>query len=218
MIWTEELIETLRGLWASGASTNAIGIQMGVSKNAIVGKAHRLDLDGRPSPIRPAGSGRPVMPSPAAKTTLPPLGSLFQTVAVAQRKGREPTTSADDDARIRQMHSNGMGYRKIARQVGVSDDIVRRVLGVRSEPRPPSVLPPMPAAAVLTPPKPVIEAPARAEAPRSPRPVRECCWPIGEPRTKAFRFCGGAAVLGKPYCEGHCRDGYTKIRDREQAA
>lgn len=35
-------------------------------------------------------------------------------------------------------------------------------------------------------------------------PVRECCWPIGEPRTKEFRYCDEPTVPGKPYCEPHC--------------
>jgi GcrA cell cycle regulator len=52
MDWTDDDIQRLRTLWAEGHSTAEIGRRMGVSKNAIVGKAHRLDLPGRPSPIR----------------------------------------------------------------------------------------------------------------------------------------------------------------------
>ena len=52
MDWTDDDIQKLRTLWAEGHSTAEIGRRMGVSKNAIVGKAHRLDLPGRPSPIR----------------------------------------------------------------------------------------------------------------------------------------------------------------------
>ncbi len=52
MDWTNEVIERLRSLWAEGHSTAEIGRRLGVSKNAIVGKAHRLMLPPRPSPIR----------------------------------------------------------------------------------------------------------------------------------------------------------------------
>ena len=52
MEWTAEAIERLRGLWAEGHSTAEIGRRMGISKNAVVGKAHRLNLSARPSPIR----------------------------------------------------------------------------------------------------------------------------------------------------------------------
>ncbi|SDC68079.1 GcrA family cell cycle regulator [Belnapia rosea] len=52
MEWTAEAIDQLRAYWAEGHSTAEIGRRMGISKNAVVGKAHRLNLDARPSPIR----------------------------------------------------------------------------------------------------------------------------------------------------------------------
>src|ERR1700719_2992020 len=58
MEWAEETIIRLRTLWDEGLSTAEIGRRMGISKNAVVGKAHRLDLPARPSPIRTGGSTR----------------------------------------------------------------------------------------------------------------------------------------------------------------
>ncbi|MBP0496222.1 GcrA family cell cycle regulator [Pararoseomonas indoligenes] len=52
MDWSAEAIEQLRALWAEGHSTAEIGRRMGISKNAVVGKAHRLHLPARPSPIQ----------------------------------------------------------------------------------------------------------------------------------------------------------------------
>ena len=52
MEWNEETIARLRALWAEGLSTAEIGRRMGISKNAVVGKAHRLNLPARASPIR----------------------------------------------------------------------------------------------------------------------------------------------------------------------
>ena len=60
MDWSAEAIETLKALWAEGHSTAEIGRRMGVSKNAIVGKAHRLALPARPSPIRRDGVSQPI--------------------------------------------------------------------------------------------------------------------------------------------------------------
>jgi GcrA cell cycle regulator len=57
--WTDNTIQSLRNLWAEGYSTAEIGRRMGVSKNAVIGKAHRLKLQGRPSPIRRAEAGTP---------------------------------------------------------------------------------------------------------------------------------------------------------------
>lgn len=66
MDWTPEAIEALRGYWAEGHSTAEIGRRMGISKNAVVGKAHRLNLPPRPSPIRREATGaQPEAPRPA---------------------------------------------------------------------------------------------------------------------------------------------------------
>ena len=48
--------------------------------------------------------------------------------------------------------------------------------------------------------------------------VTPCCWPIGEPGTRSFRFCDEASVGGKPYCEEHAARAYVKARDRREDA
>ena len=52
MAWTPELVKELEKLWKKGLTTMEIGNQLGLSKNAVVGKAHRLGLESRPSPIK----------------------------------------------------------------------------------------------------------------------------------------------------------------------
>lgn len=85
MEWTTEAIDRLRALWAEGHSTAEIGRRMGVSKNAVVGKAHRLQLPARPSPIR----RDPAAPRPVAagrRPTLPPLRVVASIVPAARRE------------------------------------------------------------------------------------------------------------------------------------
>ncbi len=60
MDWTPDQINQLTMLWNEGLSTAEIGKRLGISKNAVVGKAHRLHLDSRPSPIKRIGP-RPAM-------------------------------------------------------------------------------------------------------------------------------------------------------------
>jgi GcrA cell cycle regulator len=89
MDWTSEAIERLRVLWSEGHSTAEIGRRMGVSKNSVVGKAHRLQLPARPSPIR----RDPAAPRPVAagrRPTLPPL----RVVAAAHGAPEQPATAA----------------------------------------------------------------------------------------------------------------------------
>jgi GcrA cell cycle regulator len=55
--------------------------------------------------------------------------------------------------------------------------------------------------------------------PLPPRPygrITECCWPIGEPGTRAFRFCDAPTEPGRPYCEEHARTAFVRVRDRRE--
>jgi GcrA cell cycle regulator len=57
-LWTQERIDALAQLWVQGLSTAEIGRRLGVTKNAVVGKAHRLSLAPRPSPVKYTGQPR----------------------------------------------------------------------------------------------------------------------------------------------------------------
>jgi GcrA cell cycle regulator len=85
MTWTDERVAELIRLWEAGQSASVIGKMLGVSKNSVVGKAHRMKLRSRPSPIKrdairkatakpaPILSPRPVQiaPRPAAPRPAP---------------------------------------------------------------------------------------------------------------------------------------------------
>ena len=97
MEWAEETIVRLRTLWDEGLSTAEIGRRLGVSKNAVVGKAHRLDLPARPSPIRRDGSG------PACAATVGAAAGRRTDIAAAiehrrdgRRRWRTDGSAADD--------------------------------------------------------------------------------------------------------------------------
>ena len=166
MEWTAKAIDLLRALWAEGHSTAEIGRRMGVTKNAIVGKAHRLDLPARPSPIRKQEAGG--TPSSAASRRRP-------SVREATAPARRPAVQA-----------------------------------------PPP--PPLPARTVAAAPIPAPN-PAPAAVRHFPRAsFRSCCWPIGEPGTRDFRFCAAEADPGRPYCADHSAIAYVRARDRRSDA
>jgi GcrA cell cycle regulator len=89
MEWTDEAIAKLRTLWAEGLSTAEIGRRLNISKNAVVGKAHRLNLPPRPSPIRrnenEAASPKQTAPKRAQGPTLPPLAASIGSPMPALR-------------------------------------------------------------------------------------------------------------------------------------
>jgi GcrA cell cycle regulator len=91
MDWTEEAIATLRQLWDEGLSTAEIGRRMGISKNAVVGKAHRLNLAARPSPIRraPGGTPTPRAPRRSARPATPPPSPMMTGTRLPARPPAE---------------------------------------------------------------------------------------------------------------------------------
>jgi GcrA cell cycle regulator len=207
MEWSDDIIGQLRALWDEGHSTAEIGRRLGVTKNAIVGKAHRLDLPSRPSPIRRDPDAAPVRRAPVRRVegpTLPPLPS-----AVADADGGMPGFAEAPLTALRP------DFGPVAMPNGVAPTpprpsvMSRPVVATPSAPRP-----------VLQGPRAVSVPPPRS-VPTAPRPygrVVTCCWPIGEPGTREFHFCDVPSEPGRPYCEDHVKIAYVKVRDRREDA
>lgn len=264
MVWDEETIRSLRDLWTLGLSTAEIGRRLGVSKNAIVGKAHRLDLEARPSPIR-RDAAKPVNERPAAflrmaGPTLPPLASAvvqsfvsqaltvpafvaptfvppaFATTGFASTAMAGPVTVqlvtvrpvAVQPAAIQPSTVQPVAVQPVADHPGnAATAVVPPAVTASSNAEPSNVQPlrPAPVVAVRPPTPPTVQTPPAAPRPMMPstpiqtrRSTPSCCWPIGEPGTKAFRFCDDNSLPGKPYCDEHARLAYVRIRDRKEDA
>ena len=172
--WNYDVVNCLRQLWAEGHSTAEIGRRIGVSKNSVVGKVHRLDLPSRPSPI--AKGGMPLK-RPAKPITVPRLADIVPV---------DVTTPTSTPART-----------------------------------------PVPVRAIAPGTSPVPPEPAVACVPRRPNEVSRsfdrraggsCYWPIGEPGTSTFRFCGISVASRTPYCPEHARKAYVRRAEASQNA
>src|ERR1044071_4474243 len=80
MSWTDERIERLKAMWTKGATASQIADELGgVSRNAVIGKAHRLGLESRPSPVKgnddatsaPAAPAKEAAPAPKVEAPKP---------------------------------------------------------------------------------------------------------------------------------------------------
>ncbi|OUI88730.1 GcrA cell cycle regulator [Acetobacter sp. DmW_043] len=199
MEWTEETISRLKELWTEGLSTAEIGRRLSITKNAVVGKAHRLGLPARPSPIR-RSEKKPVSASADDSTA-----DKTKTAKAAEPAAAQPRPEPKAAPRP-----------------------------AATEPKAPKEIKPAPVAApvqVAAPkavkPEPVQRAPVRpATKPalsRIPDPDTKkrrgpsCCWPIGDPGTPGFHFCGATPLPGKPYCGEHAQIAYVKLRDRRDS-
>ncbi|GAA4494907.1 hypothetical protein GCM10023158_14000 [Gluconacetobacter tumulicola] len=220
MEWTEETIARLRELWQQGLSTAEIGRQLSVTKNAVVGKAHRLGLQARPSPIRrPPASARAAESAGAVAPTLEPVASApvaspVSPAAPVAAVAVAPQAAAPVAAPV---------VAPVAPHVA---EAAPSVAPVRQEPAPraPVRAETETVAGVAPPPPVATPSVSRPETSRaslravsSPAPRRSglsCCWPLGDPGTPGFHFCGATPVPGKPYCAEHAQLAYVKLRDR----
>ena len=84
MAWTDQMIEDLKRMWDEGLSTGEIGKRLGVTKNSIIGKVHRLQLTARPSPIKKKEDG--ASSAPKAKEALKLLGEDARSAARTAKK------------------------------------------------------------------------------------------------------------------------------------
>ncbi len=86
MGWTDERITLLRTLWTEGLSASQIAERLGgVTRNAVIGKAHRLGLSGRPSPVKTERTAAPASPpSPRPITVVPTPATPARAAAEAE--------------------------------------------------------------------------------------------------------------------------------------
>jgi GcrA cell cycle regulator len=193
MSWTEERIERLKTMWANGATASQIADELGgVSRNAVIGKAHRLGLEQRPSPVKPGEekeAKKATAPAAAAARPAAPKAEAAKPAPAA------PTTAQAPQAGAPQRSAPEMQYRSIG-----PGGFVRQGPGDQQAPIPP--------------------APPRRLVPAKPSPEvadktglldlndRICKWPMGHPGEPDFYFCGEPANPGFPYCVQHCGVAY----------
>ena len=199
MSWTEERIERLKAMWTKGATASQIAEELGgVSRNAVIGKAHRLGLESRPSPVK-AGEEKEkkAKPAPAPKAAKPAAAPKAAPAAEPRATAAETPRAASPTpaAQPRQLDPQAMQYRSVG-----PGGFIRQGPGDTQAPIPP--------------------APPRRLVPAKPSPEvadktslldlndRVCRWPMGHPGEPDFHFCGEAANPGYPYCVAHCGVAY----------
>ena len=190
MSWTDERIERLKKMWAEGATASQIADELGaVSRNAVIGKAHRLGLDARPSPVKP---GEEKEKKPAAARAAPRADAASRRAAPAATDEAAAPVHARTPQRTQ---PEGMQYRSIG-----PGGFVRQGPGDTQAPIPPA------------PPRRLVPAKPSAEVADKTSLLdlndRICKWPLGHPGEPDFHFCGAPANPGFPYCVEHCGVAY----------
>ena len=189
MSWTDERVETLKKMWAEGQSASQIAKELGaVTRNAVIGKVHRLGLSNRVGPGGKEDGDEAEMPAAAA----PPAADPPRAPEPPRAADPVPPRPAPQPAAERPAAAATPANQPIP---------LRKAIIPAGQP-----LPPQPSANEISP-----EALASVrEVEKRARKLtlmelteRTCKWPIGDPATEDFWFCGLPSVAGKPYCEAH---------------
>lgn len=192
MEWTDETIARLKELWAEGLSTAEIGRRLSITKNAVVGKAHRLSLPPRPSPIRRSDKPKAPVTESTVKAT---------SVAAAPAKEQAPQPMAAPEVKL-----------------AVAAAPVVEAPAPKPAPQPKAEAKPAKAEKAPVAPRAAAKPKGSLRSISDPEPKKRrgpsCCWPIGDPGTPGFHFCGAVPLPGKPYCAEHAQIAYVKLRDR----
>ena len=192
--WTEARVERLKELWLAGLSSAEIGRQLDVTKNMVIGKARRLGLPGRGSPIK-RGVERVAAPRPvprAGKITL--IGVLEVLNGPVHFVASEPKDRSYKPTRGAAI-ARGVGF-KAAVEDG--DFAARMEVAELNERRARASLEARAAYA----------EPARTyETVFKPRKPTACVWPSGDGPRVTFE-CDRTAVENRPYCPAHCARAY----------
>ena len=178
MGWTEERVELLKKLWMEGLSASQIAAVLGdgVTRNAVIGKVHRLKLSGRAKPA-----------------------SSAPRVRNAQRPSRRVASPS------------GHGHRSLSmgrpRSMGSAPMVGATALKISEEFEPDAYQLPQ-VQELYIPPEQRLTLLQLNE--------HTCKWPIGDPLTPDFYFCGQPHDEGRPYCDFHSRRAYHQIEKKKR--
>ncbi len=179
--WDNNILKKLKTLVGRGLSTAEIGKRLGMSKNAVVGKLHRMGWNGgtTESPRTTKTDAKKAVAKPAAKKTVSakPIRAKKNAATPKVKDSKKKTPVAPAPKKVGKAiaiktKSENAPKGASVRGIAAHQRIVQHALEMAN----------------LKP--------------------NQCRWPIGDPDSEGFHFCGQPVFVGKPYCYEHCRQAY----------
>ena len=203
MAWTEERVKKLTLLWKSGNSASKIALELGegVSRNAVIGKIHRLGLSERGSGLSPKGTKKSsedqsdnTLTADKSQIDFKLDPNLEQSAKrKGKKRGRKPSikkllnneNTSDSIPKINNNFLSESGELESEVDQVTLDNLIK----IEKNAKKLSLL-------ELT--------------------EKTCKWPIGDPATSEFWFCGHPSEQGKPYCEAHVSIAFQPVTTRRE--
>jgi len=183
LTWSDDRVEQLKKLWEAGLSASQIAAELGnVTRNAVIGKVHRLGL-----------SGRAKSPSSAAPRQ--------RKARPAQHMMRVSRPVSRGNTALAHAFEVELHMMRVSRPVSRGNTALAHAFEVELEPDPIAYDNVVPMSQRLS----LLEL---NEA--------TCHWPVGDPSSPEFFFCGGKALTSLPYCAHHSRIAYQPASDRRR--
>ena len=193
MAWSDERVDVLKKMWLEGNSASEIAKVLGnITRNAVIGKVHRLGLSNRDTNVSKSGAITSKV-TKSVKRGRPPK-KIDKEVKKRGRpqKLKEPRDFPEiTDDKNKSATSLGNETRSNDNKLKVvsdlSEETLKNLLKVEMKAKKISLM-------ELT--------------------ERTCKWPIGDPATDTFWFCGHESEPGKPYCKTHISIAFQPITQR----
>ncbi len=193
--WDSNILKKLKSLMGKGLSTAEIGKKLGISKNAVVGKLHRLGWNAKAAEVEPkvkksSAAGK----ASVAKKAEPKKAGTSKGTEKKTKKAPTPKKADKPVKADKKLVSGKVGAKKTTKtesvrkkatetKIGGGRPIAGRNLGVHQR---------------------IVQHALEMANLKND----QCRWPIGDPDSEGFHFCGKPVFVGKPYCYEHCKQAY----------
>ncbi|WOC15581.1 GcrA family cell cycle regulator [Pseudochrobactrum sp. MP213Fo] len=197
MNWTDERVELLKKLWSEGLSASQIAAQLGgVSRNAVIGKVHRLKLSGRGKTTTAAPRSKKPAPAPVAAPRSTTTAGTSSSAASGISSGIHTGGASANHATMRATMMKSSGAAAAALQPeAMSDAVVAPIIRNNDN----------------------VVVPISRHLTLLQLTERTCKWPVGDPLHDDFHFCGHESGESTPYCAYHSKLAFQPTSERRRA-
>ena len=188
--WDNATLKKLKSLTGKGLSTSEIGRRLGMSKNAVVGKLNRLGWNSKAGGIETKDA--PAAKKAPAKSAAPKKAATAKPAAKAPAKAAPKKTVA-----VKPTPKKAVPAKKKAEPAPKA-----------AKAKPVAATPASRGGKSLTKNLAMHQRIIQHSLEMANLKPNQCRWPIGDPDSENFHFCGETVFVGKPYCYEHCKQAY----------